>query len=173
MEIGLIADTHGFLDPAVLYSFQNVDEIWHAGDFGSLDVAENLATLKPLRGVYGNIDSALIREKYPEDLRFEIEGLDVWITHIAGRPGRYDPRVRKTLAKNAPGLLICGHSHILHVETDKTFGQMQYLNPGAAGHQGFHQLRTLLKFRIENGTVDNIRLVELGPRGRTPKVVQD
>jgi predicted phosphodiesterase len=81
--------------------------------------------------------------------------------------------VRKTLAKNAPGLLICGHSHILHVETDKKFGQMQYLNPGAAGHQGFHQLRTLLKFRIENGTVDNIRLVELGPRGRTPKVVQD
>lgn len=173
MEIGLIADTHGFLDPAVLKSFQNVDEIWHAGDFGSLEVAENLAALKPLRGVYGNIDNAMIRDEYPEDLRFEIEGLEVWITHIAGRPGRYDPRVRKKLAKNAPSLLVCGHSHILHVERDKKFGQMQFLNPGAAGHQGFHHLRTLLKFRIENGTVENIRLVELGPRGRTPKVVQD
>ncbi len=169
MEIGLISDTHGFLDPRVFRCFENVDEIWHAGDFGTLEIAEQLAEFKPLKGVYGNIDDVTIREIYPEDLRFQCENLDVWITHIAGRPGRYDPRVRKILKSDPPDVLICGHSHILHVETDSHFGEMQYLNPGAAGHQGFHQMRTLLKFRLDNGTLDKIRVIELGVRGRSPK----
>ena len=166
MEIGLISDTHGFLDPNVFKCFEEVDEVWHAGDFGTLEVAQQLAEFKPLKGVYGNIDDFEIRESYPEDLRFECEGVSVWMTHIAGRPGRYDARVRKSLRSTPPDVLICGHSHILHVENDARYSGLQYLNPGAAGHQGFHQVRTLLKFRIENGVLEKIRVVELGPRGR-------
>ena len=115
---------------------------------------------------FQNEFNAQIQDEYPEDLRFELEGLDIWITHIAGRPGRYDQRVRTLLKNNPPNVLICGHSHILHVETDARFGQLQYLNPGAAGHHGFHQIRTLLKFRIQNGVLDKIRVIELGTRGR-------
>ena len=166
MEIGLISDTHGFVDPRVFKSFADVDEVWHAGDFGTMDVADQLAEFKPFKGVFGNIDDIILQETYPEDLRFDCEGLDVWITHIAGRPGRYDSRVRKILKSNPPDVLICGHSHMLHVETDSRFNDMQYLNPGAAGHQGFHQVRTLLKFQISDGKLDRIRVVELGTRGR-------
>ena len=165
MEIGLISDTHGYLDPRIAKLFENCDEIWHAGDFGT-DVAEPLLALKPLRGVFGNMDDDSIREQFPEDLRFEMEGVDILMTHIAGRPGRYDRRVRRILQNNPPQVLICGHSHILHVERDQRFGEMQYLNPGAAGHQGFHVKRTLLKFTIAAGKLDRIRLIDLGPRGR-------
>jgi len=178
MEIGIISDTHSYLDPVVLKAFANVDEVWHAGDFGTMEVAQSLARFKPMRGVYGNIDDVEIREQYPEDLFFEIEGVSVWMTHIAGRPGRYDRRVaqelRRRKGKDAkdtkkpelPNLLICGHSHILHVECDKKYNSMQFLNPGAAGHQGFHAIRTLLKCTIETGQVKNLRVIELGPRGR-------
>lgn len=166
MNIGLIADTHSYIDSVILKSFADCDEIWHAGDFGAEDVADQLADIKPLRGVYGNIDDDSIRERFPEDLRFEVEGVDCWVTHIGGRPGRYEPRVHKLLKSNPPDLFICGHSHILHVETDERFSGMQYINPGAAGHHGFHQVRTIMKIRIENGKVDKVRLLELGPRGR-------
>lgn len=169
MEIGIIADTHSFFDPNLPEIFEKVDEIWHAGDFGNLDVANQLAQIKPTKGVYGNIDTEDIREAYPEDLWFEIEGVTVWMTHIAGRPGRYNPRVRQQLTKKRPDVLICGHSHLLMVQRDQKFGNMLYLNPGAAGHHGFHQKRTLLKCRIANGKIDNLRVIELGARGRKMK----
>ncbi len=165
MEIGLISDTHGFLDPQVFRSFEKCDEVWHAGDFGSLEVFEQLQQFKPLRAVFGNVDDEQIRDRLPEDLRFNIDGLDIWITHIVGRPGRYDSRVRKGLDDNPPDVLICGHSHILLVESDPKYS-LQYLNPGAAGHHGTHQVRTLLKFEIAAAKLNRIRVVELGPRGR-------
>jgi len=169
MEIGLISDTHSYLDPRVFKLFENCDEVWHAGDFGQ-NVAEPLAKAFPVfRGVYGNIDDDEIKNIYPEDQRFKLEGVDVWMTHIAGRPGRYDRRVGQQLGNGAPDLLICGHSHILHVEKDARFNNMQYINPGAAGHHGFHLERTLLKFTIADGLVSRIRLIELGPRGRRQK----
>lgn len=166
MEIGLISDTHGYLDPRVSKLFEDCDEVWHAGDFGG-NVAELLRKhFDVVRGVYGNIDNDTIRLEFPEDLRFECEGVDVWMTHIAGRPGRYDRRVLAELKNNPPQVLICGHSHILHVEKDARFGEMQYINPGAAGHHGFHLERTLLKFTVAGGQLSRIRLIELGPRGR-------
>ncbi len=167
MEIGLISDTHGYLDPRVFKLFEDCDEVWHAGDFG-IGVAESLSEKFKLRGVFGNIDDDQIQSQFPEDMRVEIEGVDIWMTHIAGRPGRYDRRVRQVLNSNPPQVLICGHSHILHVETDKRF-QLQYINPGAAGHHGFHLQRTLLKFTLDAGELSRIRLIELGPRGRMPK----
>ena len=166
MEIGLISDTHGFLDPRVFKLFETCDEVWHAGDFGP-GVSEPLERAFPVfRGVHGNIDDEELQYRYPEDLRFPCGGVDVWLTHIGGRPGRYDRRVRETLKSDPPDLLICGHSHILHVEKDARLGHMQYLNPGAAGHHGFHLQRTLLKFQLSGGEVSRIRLIELGPRGR-------
>jgi putative phosphoesterase len=165
MEIGLISDTHGYLDPRIPALFADCDEIWHAGDFGA-GVVEALRQIRTLRAVFGNIDDAAIRGEFPEDLRFTAEGVDVWMTHIAGRPGRYESRVRNELKQNAPHLLICGHSHILHVQKDARFGGMQYLNPGAAGHHGFHLQRTVLKFTLKDGRIERIRLIELGPRGR-------
>ena len=172
MEIGLISDTHGYLDPRIATLFADCDEIWHAGDFGS-GVAEQLAKMKPMRAVFGNIDDSEIRNTFSEDVRFDVDGVDVWMTHIAGHPGRYEPRVLRELKRNPPDLLICGHSHILHVEQDSRFGGMQYLNPGAAGHHGFHIERTLLKFTIAAGKVERIRLIELGPRGRRIKSPPD
>lgn len=165
MKVGIISDTHGFLDPRVFEAFEGCDEIWHAGDFGSVEVAEELEAFVPLRGVFGNIDGREIRTKFPRDLRFDCDGVDVWITHIAGRPGRYDSRVRQQLADDPPDVLICGHSHIVSVENDDRY-QVKYMNPGAAGHQGFHVMRTLLKAEFVAGSIRNMSLVELGPRGR-------
>jgi putative phosphoesterase len=166
MEIGLLSDTHGYLDPRIFKLFADCDEVWHAGDFGT-GVAEALQAGFPvLRGVYGNIDDQAIRTTFPRDLRFALQDVDVWITHIAGRPGRYDGRVAAILKRQPPDVLICGHSHILHVERDARFGNLQYLNPGAAGHLGFHQQRTLLKFTLAGGQLSRLRLIELGPRGR-------
>ena len=167
MEIGIISDTHGFLDPQVFLACENCDEIWHAGDFGSYEVAERLRAFRPLRGVYGNIDDSPIRQEFPEDQRFFCEGVDVWITHIAGRPGRYPVRVRNGILYDPPQILICGHSHIVLVENDPANG-LKYVNPGAAGHEGIHQMRTLLKAEFVNREMKNLRLVELGPRGRRP-----
>ncbi len=145
--------------------FENCDEIWHAGDFGTLEVAQQLREFKVLRGVYGNIDAQEIRIDYPENLRFECEGVDVLMTHIAGRPGRYPARVRKLVKSDPPQIFICGHSHILHVENDDAYG-MKYINPGAAGHEGAHIMRTVLKCTCEDGELKNLRLIELGKRGR-------
>ncbi len=169
MQVGLISDTHSYLDPVVFKAFDDCDEVWHAGDFGALDVAEQLEKFKPFRGVYGNIDDGPIRDKYPLDLRFQCEGVDVWMTHIAGYPGRYEKRARRMLDEPPiPQVLIYGHSHILRVDTDKKRNDLKCINPGAAGHHGFHLVRTLIKCEFIDGEVRNMRVIELGPRGRRP-----
>jgi len=166
MQIGLISDTHSFLDPKVFTAFEDCDEIWHAGDFGTMEVAQQLAEFRPMKGVYGNIDDSSIRAQYPENLRFECSGVDILMTHIAGRPGRYPARVKKLLNESKPDVLICGHSHIVHVENDLKYRGMKYLNPGAAGHEGHHVMRTLIKLQCVKGKLKDMKLVELGPRGR-------
>jgi uncharacterized protein len=163
-RIGLISDTHGYLDAAVFEHFKNCDEVWHAGDFGSLDIIEKLAAFKPLRGVFGNIDDAGIRSLYPEDLFFTCEGVNVFMRHIAGYPGRYAPGVKDKIIKHSSGLFISGHSHILKVMYDAKL-QCLHMNPGAAGNQGWHQVRTLLRFDIDGKEMKNCEVIELGRRG--------
>lgn len=163
-RIGLISDTHGYFDTSIRKYFSEVDEIWHAGDMGSLEVMDQLAEIAPIRGVYGNIDDNKIRAEYPKDLRFECEGVDVFMTHIGGYPGRYNKRVRAILSENPPQLYICGHSHILKVMSDKKLGLL-HINPGAAGVHGFHRMKTLVRFSLEKGIIKDLDVVELGLRG--------
>jgi putative phosphoesterase len=159
-RIGLMSDTHGYLHPQVFSHFADVDEIWHAGDIGRMDLAESLSAFKPFRAVYGNIDGRDIRGQYPEDLRFEIEGVDVWMTHIGGYPGRYAPRVRPLIRANPPQLFICGHSHILKVMPDRDL-QLLHINPGACGQQGWHRVKTLVRFVIRDGKIEQLEVIEL------------
>jgi putative phosphoesterase len=163
LKIGLISDTHSYLDEQILRHLENCDEIWHAGDFGNLAVADTLAAVKPLRGVYGNIDDYSIRAAYPKILRFTCAGLDVLMTHIGGYPGKYHPDIRSEIKNNLPGLFICGHSHILKIMPDKTNGLL-HINPGAAGRHGFHKIRTLVTFEISEGKIRELKVVELGKR---------
>lgn len=163
MKIGLLSDTHGYLDDAVLKHFEKCDEIWHAGDFGSMEVIEKLEAFKPLRGVYGNIDDKDIRLKFPEHLRFHCEQVDVWMTHIGGYPGKYSPLVKPEILNNPPKLFIKGHSHILKVQFDPKL-QLLHLNPGAAGKQGWHQIRTAMRFEINGDKIENLEVIELGSR---------
>lgn len=162
-RIGLISDTHGYLDDAIFKHFENCDEIWHAGDFGTAEVAEKLATFKPLKGVYGNIDAVDIRQDYPEHLRFTCEETDVWMTHIGGYPGRYSPLVKPAIYTNPPKLFICGHSHILKVMFDEKI-KCLHLNPGAAGKQGWHKVRTMMRFEVSGNKVQNLEVIELAGR---------
>jgi putative phosphoesterase len=164
-KIGLISDTHSYLDPKVLDILRDVDEIWHAGDIGDLLVIDTLAAIKPVRAVYGNVDGKEIRYQFPEDDRFIIEGFEVLMTHIGGYPGHYTPRVRKMLNAKAPDIFICGHSHILKVMRDPDYNNMIVLNPGAAGTHGFHQVKTMLRFTLDSGKVTNMEAVEMGKRG--------
>lgn len=161
-KIGLLSDTHSFLDEAVFKYFEACDEIWHAGDFGA-DVAEPLAAFKPLRGVYGNIDGKDIRQDYPEHLRFMCEEVDVWMTHIGGYPGKYTPQVKPEIYTNPPKLFITGHSHILKVLFDPKI-QCLHINPGAAGKSGWHKVRTLVRFDISEEKILNLEVIELGKR---------
>ena len=163
MRIGLISDTHGFLDAAVATYFAECDEIWHAGDVGSTAVLDGLRAIRPVRAVYGNVDGAELRGVLDEDLEWECEGLRVYMTHIGGYAGRYDRRACKELTQRKPGLFICGHSHILRVMRDQTLG-LVHMNPGAAGKQGWHKVRTLLRFTVAAGQVSAVEVVELGPR---------
>lgn len=162
-KIGLISDTHSYLDPEVFHYFKEVDEIWHLGDVGDIAVLDQLRAFKPIRGVYGNIDDASVQAELPLDYRFVLEDMDIWMTHIGGYPGRYASRVRDILNVKPPALFICGHSHILKVMRDKKYN-MLCMNPGAAGKHGFHKVRTLLRFDIEKGNLSNLEVVELGPR---------
>ena len=162
-KIGLISDTHSYLDHQVFDFFKNVDEIWHAGDFGNPAVSEQLSEFKPLRGVYGNIDGREIRTQHPLDNRFNCEGLDVWMTHIGGYPKRYDKRVWQILQNNPPGLFICGHSHIVKVMLDTDYDMLVF-NPGAAGKVGWQKERTVLRFSIETSKVKDMELIKLGKR---------
>ncbi len=169
-RIGLLSDTHGFLDTRIERYFAECDEVWHAGDIGSEAVADWLEAFKPLRAVHGNIDGPALRQRYPEDQRFECEGLQVWITHIGGYPGRYARRVRTLLPQYRPDLFICGHSHILKVMPDKRHGLL-HLNPGACGREGFHKVKTLLRFTCAEGQVKDLEVIELGPRGSGASLV--
>lgn len=164
-RIGLLSDNHSYIDDIILDYFTDCDEIWHAGDIGDALVTDRLAAFKPLRAVYGNIDDARLRRQFPLDQRFICEGLDVWMTHIGGYPGRYQPRVREIMQRNPPGLFISGHSHILKVMPDKKY-DLLHINPGACGHHGFHQVRTLVRFSIDQATVSDLQVIELGRRGR-------
>lgn len=162
-KIGLLSDTHSFLDEAVFTHFAACDEIWHVGDFGDSDVADRLAAFKPLRGVYGNIDGQDIRLRFPEDLRFTCEEVDVFMTHIGGYPGKYAPRIKGELMRNPPKLFITGHSHILKVIFDPKI-QCLHLNPGAAGKHGWHKVRTLMRFDINKDKIENLEVIELKDR---------
>ncbi len=162
-KIGLISDTHSFLHPRVKHYFKDVDEIWHAGDIGNIEIADELKQFKPLKAVYGNIDGTEIRKEYPKNLRFTEEGVDVWITHIGGYPNKYDKRVYEEIQKNPPQLFICGHSHILKAMPDKKLNLI-HLNPGAAGKVGFHQVLSLMRFELSNGKVDKLEVIELEKR---------
>lgn len=162
-KIGLLSDTHSFLDPKIYDYFKDVDEIWHAGDVGSIEVLDELRKFKPVRGVYGNIDDYVIRKELPEFNRFQIEEVDVLITHIAGKPGKYSSPAFVELEKKAPKLFICGHSHILLVQMDKRYN-MLWMNPGACGYKGFHQVKTILRFNINGDKIENLEAIELGKR---------
>ena len=166
-RIGLISDTHGFLDEAVFKHFENCDEIWHAGDFGE-GVANRLnpascGSRKVIRGVFGNIDDQQIRNEFPEQLVFMCEEVKVMIRHIGGSPPRYNPATKKELAIHQPQLFISGHSHILKVMFDEKL-QCLYINPGAAGRQGWHKVRTLIRFVIDGKKMKDCEVIELGKR---------
>jgi len=158
-RIGLISDTHGYLDSAVLKHLKECDEIWHAGDIGNLETADSLAQIAPLIAVHGNIDGQELRIIYPKHQRFKCEEVDVWITHIGGYPKRYDNNVKPEIYKNTPQLFISGHSHILKVIFDKDLNLL-HINPGASGLQGFHKVRTLVKFTIEAKEIKDLQVVE-------------
>jgi putative phosphoesterase len=165
MKIGLLSDTHSHLDPQIFHYFADCDEIWHAGDIGSHELADKLEAFKPLRAVYGNIDDKKMQLRFPEHNRFSVEGLDVWITHIGGYPGKYPAKIKETMLLNSPGLYITGHSHILKVMPDPKFGLL-HMNPGACGIEGWHKTKTLLRFDVFEGKVSNLELIELGPRAK-------
>lgn len=164
MKIGLLSDTHSHLEDSVFEYFAECDEIWHAGDFGE-GVLDKLEAFKPVRAVFGNIDSQNLRQRLPEDLWFTCEGLTVFMTHIGGAPPNYNPRVKKILAAKTPNIFVCGHSHILRVKKDAALNNMLYLNPGAAGDHGFHTIKTLIRFEIITGVIKNMEVIELGKRG--------
>ena len=159
MKIGLLSDTHGFLDPRIWPHLQDCDQLWHAGDIGSMEVAQALAKRKPLIAVHGNIDGDAIRKAYGANQHFVCEGLKVWLTHIAGRPGAYAPAVVAGLAQHRPNLLVAGHTHLLSVMRIKP--GCYHLNPGAAGKQGCHQVQTLLTFQITAGKLLKMQAIEL------------
>lgn len=171
MTVGLISDTHGFLDQALLGHLKDCDELWHAGDLGPGDteprgLLESLRKFKPLRAVHGNIDGAEIRAELPADLCWDCEGVRVYMTHVGGYPGNYDRRARAALLRQRPNLFICGHSHILRVMRDPDL-HLLHMNPGACGHNGWHKMRTALRFRIAGGKITDVVAIELGPRGRS------
>jgi len=164
MNILLLSDTHSFLDAQILKFVAQADEVWHAGDIGDLAVTDALKKEKPLRAVYGNIDDATARLEFPLDAKFTVAGVRVWMTHIGGYPNRYDKRIKEALKKDPPTVFISGHSHILKVQFDKQLNTL-HLNPGAAGNYGHHTVRTMLRFTLENGKIDNLEVIELAKRG--------
>lgn len=163
MKILLLSDTHGHIDDAILKYIRQADEVWHAGDIGDLSVTDTIRSIKPLRAVYGNIDGDKARMEFPLHNRFDCNGLNVWITHIGGYPGRYSAQVKSQLALHPPGLFICGHSHILKVMFDATHNLL-HMNPGACGRSGFHQVRTMLRFVVSNGKISDLEVIELGSK---------
>lgn len=163
-RIGLISDTHNYLDPSIFEHFKNCDEIWHAGDFGTSSIAEELRSHKTLRGVYGNIDGYDIKSVYPEQLVFMCEEVKVMMRHIGGYPPKYNSETKKELLIHKPQLFISGHSHILKIIYDEKLNCL-HINPGAAGKHGWHKMRTLIRFSINGKNILDCEVIELGPRG--------
>ena len=166
MKIGLLSDTHSYLDEKIFDYFKNVDEIWHAGDIGNIEVADSLEAFKPFRAVYGNIDGGKLRIRYPEDLVFTVAGVSVWMTHIGGYPPKYNARTRRKIKTINPKLFICGHSHILKIMPDPERPGSLCINPGAAGRYGFHIEKTVVRFDLEAGRIENLEVVKLGKRAK-------
>ncbi|MBN8704060.1 MAG: metallophosphoesterase family protein [Bacteroidetes bacterium] len=162
-RIGLISDTHSYFEEKLPKFLSECDEIWHAGDIGSLELCDKLNKIKPLKAVYGNIDNTSIRKEYPEYHFFTCENVGVLLIHIAGSMPKYNTQVLELIQKHKPKLLICGHSHIAKVAFDKA-NNVLYMNPGAAGNHGFHQIKTMLRFTLENGDIKDLELIELGKR---------
>jgi putative phosphoesterase len=162
-KILLLSDTHGFMNEQILKFVKQVDEVWHAGDIGTIDVLDEITKLKPLKAVYGNIDDAVIRSEFPLDQRFLCENVDVWITHIGGYPNNYDFRIKQMISENPPMLFISGHSHILKVMFDKKLNLL-HMNPGAAGKHGFHSVRTMLRFTVSGKEIKDLEVIELETR---------
>lgn len=162
-KILLLSDTHGYIDDDILNYVKQADEVWHAGDIGDLKVTDAITGLKPIKAVYGNIDSTKIRTEFPEHQRFFCEGVDVWITHIGGYPNRYDMRVREQIKLDTPDLFISGHSHILKVMPDKKLNLL-HMNPGAAGKHGLHKVRTMLRFVIDGKDIKDLEVIEFNRR---------
>ena len=162
-KIGLLSDTHGFLDEAVFKHFDSCDEIWHGGDFGNIEIAERLNAFRPLKGVFGNIDGYDVRSIYPQKLVWACEGVTVFMTHIGGYPNRYAPGIKQDLVNHKARLFITGHSHILKVMYDNKINCL-HMNPGAAGKQGWHTIRTLLRFSIQGADIRDCEVIELGTR---------
>lgn len=167
-KILILSDTHGFLDPRLLPHIDASDQVWHGGDWGSVAVSDTLQALKPTQGVYGNIDGTEIRAQYPLIHFFECEGLVIGMTHIAGKPGAYKPHARELLRAQVPDLLVCGHSHILSVQRDPLYQAMLFINPGAAGKEGFHKVQTAIRLKIDNRRVSDVAVIEIGRRGELP-----
>ena len=158
-KILLISDTHGYIDDRIIQYAKQSDETWHAGDIGELKVTDELKKVTTLRAVHGNIDNNKIRAEYPENLRFQIEEMKIWITHIGGYPNKYNQRIRQEINSNPPDIFICGHSHILKIVNDKKL-DLLHINPGAIGKHGFHHVRTMIRFEIMNSKIQNLEVIE-------------
>jgi len=164
MKIGLISDTHSYLDSEIVQHFKDCDEIWHAGDIGDISVIHSLEKIALVRAVFGNIDGNDIRKQFKEHLMFSIQGLKIWITHIGGYPGNNNRDLKSKIHHLKPDLFICGHSHILKITRDPIIKNLIHMNPGAAGKYGFHKVKTLITFEIKHGKITNVNVIELGPR---------
>jgi len=162
-KILLLSDTHSYIDDRILHYCKEADEVWHAGDIGDLKVTDAIEAIKPLRAVFGNIDDEKARVTFPLHQRFTCEDVSVWITHIGGYPPKYNSTTRDEIKTNPPKLFICGHSHILKVIPDKSNGVL-HMNPGAAGKHGFHKKRTMLRFSLNAGNIENLEVIELGQK---------
>lgn len=162
-KIVLLSDTHGYFDDKILHYIQPADEVWHAGDIGNLDIIEKISSIKKLRAVYGNIDDHKIRIEIPETQFFEMELFRILVIHIAGKFGSYTPQVRSLIKEYTPDILVCGHSHILKIANDPK-NNLLYINPGAAGISGFHTVRTLLRFDLDNHEIKNMSVVEMAKK---------
>ena len=158
-KILLISDTHGYIDDRIIQYAKQSDETWHAGDIGELKVTDELKKVTTVRAVHGNIDNNKIRAEYPENLRFQVEEMKIWITHIGGYPNKYNQRIRQEINNNPPDIFICGHSHILKVINDKKLDVL-HINPGAIGKHGFHHVRTMIKFEIMKSKIQNLEVIE-------------
>jgi len=164
-KILLLGDTHGCIEADIIKHFDAADELWHAGDWSNIALSDIMEKAgKTIRGVWGNVDGQDLRERYPLHNRFTCEGVKVWITHIGGYPGKYNPKLIKDLYSQTPDLFITGHSHILKVMRDKNLKGMLHMNAGAAGRHGFHIMRTMIKFELDNGKIQNVAVIELGKR---------